>query len=118
MTTSTQGLPSRKTLTSILRSYWRGNGPILDPLAHFYEGRPPLTQGSYPLTRQGLAQLGQLWGVRSRDLTLAPPSEGVILYSSAVTSNIQTYGPHLANKRSRMSQTFNQGYLFDLNDPS
>jgi hypothetical protein len=79
---------------------------------------PHSPRGHTPLTRHGLAQLGQLWGVRSRDLALAPPSIGVLYYSLAVTSNIQTYDSHLAKKSSRMSQTFNQGYLFDLNDPS
>jgi hypothetical protein len=30
-------------------------------------------RGHNPFHPQGLGQLGQLWGVRSRDLTLAPP---------------------------------------------
>ena len=49
---------------------------------------------------------------------ICPPGMGICIYSSAVTSNIQTYDPHLANKSSHMSQTFNQDHLLDLHDPS
>jgi hypothetical protein len=95
-----------------------GQGPIYNPLDHSHEGQPPLTQGSYPLPTVMDEVSWVSMGVRSRDLSHAPPSTGVIIYSSAVTSNIQTNDPHLANKSSRMSQTFNQGYLLDLNHPS
>ena len=78
---------------------------------------PHSPRGHTPLTRHGLAQLGQLWGEVEGPHT-CPPSIGVLYYSLAVTYNIQTYDSHLAKKSSRMSQTFNQGYLFDLNDPS
>jgi hypothetical protein len=75
-------------------------------------------RGPTPLTWYGLGHLSQKWGVRSRDLTLAPPSIGETIYSSAVTSKIQTYDPHFEKISTRMSQTFNQGYLLDLHHPS
>jgi hypothetical protein len=62
--------------------------------------------------------VGQLWGGEVEEPHTSPPSIGVINYISAVTSNIQTNDPHLANKSSRMSQTFNQGYLLELHQPS
>jgi len=50
MGTSTQGRPSKKSLDTIFDSYWRGIGPIVDPYVLIYEGQPPLSKGSYPLS--------------------------------------------------------------------
>ena len=75
-------------------------------------------RGHTPLTRYELGHLSQKMGDEVEEPHTCPPSKGILIYSSAVTSNIQTYDPHLANKPSLMSQTFNQEYLLDLHHPS
>ena len=81
---------------------------------HFFQGHT-LFHPSWTLRRQGKRPHygGEVEGPHT-----CPPRMGLVNYSSAVTSNIQTYDPHLANKSSHMSQTFNQDHLLDLQYPS
>ena len=75
-------------------------------------------RGHTPLQPSWTRSVGSSMGGEVEGPLTCPPSKGILFYSSAVTSNIQTYDPHLANKPSLMSQTFNQEYLLDLHHPS